>query len=265
MFAATGLVFGATAMVKSEPLVFGVVISLYLWLERRDRRDFVRAAAITFTVAGAVILPWTIRNYVVFDRFIPTAAGGGMIVAAANHEGGTGGNDMQFLLAYLDELGVRQMTQAEQGIAMNDDGWRRARQFVMANPGEAGRILLSKLRLTYGRDSEGAELVRGFFGRDNWHLSEAVWRRLALAADVYWAVMGGLVLLGLGTVRGWARGTRVLLFGLIGTWLALHLVFLGGARFHFSEIIVYAMVAAAGVDGLMRRFRSTGEIADTAA
>ena len=38
-----------------------------------------------------MIAPWSVRNYLVFDRFIPTSANGGAVVYLGNHAGATGG------------------------------------------------------------------------------------------------------------------------------------------------------------------------------
>lgn len=245
-FVAAGLALGACAWVKAEPLVFALAFTVYLWVGRRSVPDFVRTTALVLVVAGVVLSPWTIRNHRAFDRFIPTAAGGGSVVAAANHPGATGGNDLAFLIGYIGELGVAEATQAEQNIAMNDDGWRLARAFVREHPGEALGLMGRKLALTYLDDSEGATLVRGFFGKEKWHLTESTWRRLVLVANAWWAGIALLVLLGALGVRGWRPDTRALIVSLLGTWLALHLVFMGGARFHHPEALVLALLAGAG-------------------
>jgi hypothetical protein len=139
---------------------------------------------------------------------------------------------------------------------MNDDGWRRARDFASENPGEQLGILANKLRLTYLGDGEGADLVRGFFGRDNWHLNEVTWRRLVWIADAWWAAMSVLVVIGATRFRGWPAATRTLVLSLLGTWLALHLVFMGGARFHHPEILIYAMIAGVGLRYVLERLRT---------
>jgi len=53
-------------------------------------------------------------------------------------------------------------------------------------------------------------------------------------------------------VRVWPHEARVLLFGVPLTWLCLHLVFLGGTRFHVPETLAYALFAACGIDVLAR-------------
>lgn len=252
-FAATGFTLGACAWVKAEPLLLGVSLAAYFATVAGDRRRLARETALCLGLAILVVLPWTIRNYVVFDRLIPTAAGGGGVLAAANHPGASGGNDLVFLLQYAKRLGVGDATQAEQNLAMNDHAWGEVARFACESPGEQLRIMGSKLRLTYGGDSEGAALIRGHFGRENWHLSEATWRRLARVADVWWWLLAPFFLLGLSRVHAWPPATRVLVLGPLLTWLLLHLVFMGGMRFHVPELVLHALVVAVGIDWLATR------------
>ena len=64
-----------------EPLVLLGAVLAYIYASRQSDTDFLRAAATTCVVAIAMVVPWTVRNYMVFDRFIPTVAGGGRLVA----------------------------------------------------------------------------------------------------------------------------------------------------------------------------------------
>jgi 4-amino-4-deoxy-L-arabinose transferase-like glycosyltransferase len=258
-FASAGLALGLCAWVKAEPLVFALPFALFVWVQRRSGLDFARSTALLVVVAGAILSPWTLRNHRAFDRFIPTAAGGGSVVAAANHPGASGGNDLAFLIAYIERLGVTDATQSEQNIAMNDDGWRVARAFMREHPAEALSVMGRKLALTYLDDSDGAMLVRGFFGKERWHLSETTWRRLVAVANTWWAAMALLVGVGVAGARRWRFETRVLVLSLLGTWLALHLVFLGGSRFHHPETLVLALLAGAGWVSLRDRVSALRE------
>lgn len=81
----TGLLLGALAMLRPE---YSVLIPLLpvlgaLWL-RRDRGRFDRGAlagpALALGFACLLVLPWTIRNFVVFDRLVPISTGGGQVL-----------------------------------------------------------------------------------------------------------------------------------------------------------------------------------------
>jgi 4-amino-4-deoxy-L-arabinose transferase-like glycosyltransferase len=261
-FAAAGLCLGGAAMVKAEPLMMSPALLLTLWIGRRSRADFLRAAAAFFLVTAAVLTPWTIRNWVAFDRFLPTAASGGIGVYLANHPGATGGQDLRANRALQQRF--RRRNAAETAIARNDVGWRDAWEFVRAHPQEEIRIVANKLRLTYSGDARGAKLVRGLGPEENWHLGAEVWRRLRLTADGYWFAMLGLALVGLGTLRSWPpTAAPLLLLGVIVPWFCLHVVFLGGPRYHVPQIPAIALLAALGVDAIVagaKKRRSGSEV-----
>jgi len=80
--------------VKAEPLVLLPGIGWALWRTRPSAAAFARELAVVAALAAAVLTPWTIRNYVHFDRFLPTAASGGIGVYLANHPGASGGQDL---------------------------------------------------------------------------------------------------------------------------------------------------------------------------
>jgi hypothetical protein len=260
-FAAAGLCLGGAAMVKAEPLVMFPALLLTLWIGRRSRADFLRAAAALSLVTAAVLTPWTIRNWVTFERFLPTAASGGIGVYLANHPGATGGQDLRANRALQERF--RRRNNAETAIARNDAGWRDAWEFVRAHPEEEIRIVANKLRLTYSGDARGAKLVRGLGPEENWHIGAAVWRRLRLTADSYWFAMLGLALVGLGTLRSWPpTAAPLLLLGVIVPWFCLHVVFLGGPRYHVPQIPAIALLAALGVDAIIagaKKLRSGSE------
>jgi len=81
----TGLLLGALAMLRPE---YGVLVPLLPVLAtlklRRDTGRFDRGSlagpALALACACLVILPWTIRNFVVLDRLVPISTGGGQVL-----------------------------------------------------------------------------------------------------------------------------------------------------------------------------------------
>jgi 4-amino-4-deoxy-L-arabinose transferase-like glycosyltransferase len=249
-FAAAGLAFGTCAWVKSEPLIFAPALLLFLWVARTSTAAFVRSSLITLLVTAALLAPWTIRNQRAFDRFLPTTANGGAVVFLGNHAGASGGNDFGFARAYAKRHGGAD--DAASLLARNGAGWRDAFAFARDHPEEELTLMARKLALTYRGDSDAADLIRGFGAIDDWHLSWTTWRRLVLVADAWWFALLALVVFGLTGLRRWRIETRVLLLGLIASWTALHLVFLGGPRFRVPEAPAFALFAAVGADRLLR-------------
>lgn len=252
---AAGLCFAGAAYVKSEPLALVPALLFAIWRLDPRPRPALRRAGLLLGVTGCLLAPWTLRNYLTFDRFIPTSASGGVVVHLANQEGATGGQD--FHLQRELSRRYRGDTQAETTIRRNDVGWGEARRFWREHPGEALSIVARKLRLTYGGDVQGARTIRGTGRPAQWHLPRDGFRRMVDVANAWW--WGALALAALGLVGAphWRRGSAALLLGPLLTSFALHAIFLGGQRFHAPEVPIYALLGGVGVARLLawaRRF-----------
>ena len=89
-----GAMLGATALARPEYLMF----ALFLGADRPRSHDTrgatcapgVLAAALFVAAFGLVLAPWTLRNYVVLDRFVPVTTGGGKALFVATYLPGDG-------------------------------------------------------------------------------------------------------------------------------------------------------------------------------
>jgi 4-amino-4-deoxy-L-arabinose transferase-like glycosyltransferase len=77
---AAGALFGLLAMVRPEYLVLALVMPI-AWMVVRAVRGELRSAAagagLCLLATVVVLAPWTVRNVVVLDRFVPLSTGGG--------------------------------------------------------------------------------------------------------------------------------------------------------------------------------------------
>jgi hypothetical protein len=231
----------------------------FLFAASRSRREFISHASLAVTAVALVMLPWIVRNYLTFEQLIVSSGSGGAIASLGNHSGASGTNDPFWMHHYLDRN--RLPTHAGTVLRTNRTGWREARRFVRNHPDEWLEIVGRKLWVTYRSDDgalghvvgyEESPSVRGL-GPE----SAAGFRALA---NAYWYGVLALSAVGLVSVRRFTPEARVLVFGLLATWLALHVVFLGGARFHVPEQPVLALLAACGIEriaAVVRRIRAT--------
>ena len=78
--AALGLVLGLTALVCPSAQFFipitAAMVAAWGW---RKRRAAASQAILLFVAAALTVLPWTIRNYLVFGEFVPIRTGAGQI------------------------------------------------------------------------------------------------------------------------------------------------------------------------------------------
>lgn len=248
--AGAGVLIGACAMVKSEPLVLVPVALGYLALKIGPSRELAGAAAALVLGLALTLTPWTIRNYTSLGYPLPTPPTAGEAAYVANHPGAFGSNNVLAAKRLHDEN--RRPTQAETMIASNKAGWRHVIEFARTSPGEFLTIVARKIRITYRSDSYGASLVRGYMGRERWHLDPAEWRFLRAVADAWWYPAFGLAIAGAGLALRRHRDGALLLLGLVAVWLCLHLVFQGGDRYHVPETIAYAPFAGLATAALAR-------------
>ncbi len=177
MATAFGGVLGLTVLACPSALLFlPVTAVVLLYAASQETRVSVRQALVPMVVAALVIAPWTLRNYIVFDDFVPVRNGAGSLafigtLAAA----GTIAPDTvtsatrppwqvgrprdvvdrwayqpdrraleEFQLEYADEVGGSEYA------AMNEaqrDKWlmQEAKRYVRAHPGLSAQMGVWKL------------------------------------------------------------------------------------------------------------------------
>ncbi len=84
-WAGAGLLLGAMAMLRPEysvliPLLPALALLRLRRSEGRFRRGLLAGPGLAFLLACLVVAPWTIRNFVVFDRLVPISTGGGQVL-----------------------------------------------------------------------------------------------------------------------------------------------------------------------------------------
>jgi hypothetical protein len=82
-----GGLFGALALTRPEYLGVAVLVAIVIAVRElpRDWRASLLPAAVFLGAALVVIAPWTIRNAVALDRFVPISTGGGQVLFAGTY------------------------------------------------------------------------------------------------------------------------------------------------------------------------------------
>ncbi len=81
-----GALFGAAALTREIAIPFAAACGLW-WItgDHRIPRSWRLGQVLAMgAVAGLVVLPWTVRNYQLFDRFVPVATSGWMALREGN-------------------------------------------------------------------------------------------------------------------------------------------------------------------------------------
>jgi 4-amino-4-deoxy-L-arabinose transferase-like glycosyltransferase len=88
-----GALLGATALTRPEYLMFAGIIGLVVLVKMaRDRGIRLGVASLALFVGAFVLVlaPWTVRNFVVLDKFVPVTTGGGKALFVATYLPGDG-------------------------------------------------------------------------------------------------------------------------------------------------------------------------------
>jgi 4-amino-4-deoxy-L-arabinose transferase-like glycosyltransferase len=84
LWAATGVAIGALAMLRPEYLLFVLLLPAVAAAPWRPGSPEVRRrlglAALTAGCACLVVVPWTVRNLIAFERLVPISTGGGQVL-----------------------------------------------------------------------------------------------------------------------------------------------------------------------------------------
>jgi len=82
-----GALFGALALVRPEYLGVALLVSLVvLTTDAKDEwRGSLARAAIMLAGVAIVIVPWTVRNAIALDRFVPISTGAGQVLFAGTY------------------------------------------------------------------------------------------------------------------------------------------------------------------------------------
>ncbi|HKO39538.1 MAG TPA: hypothetical protein VJU14_14330 [Solirubrobacterales bacterium] len=82
-----GALFGALALVRPEYLAIALLVALIVFVREAagDWRRSLLRAAIFLGALILVIAPWTVRNAIALDRFVPISTGGGQVLFAGTY------------------------------------------------------------------------------------------------------------------------------------------------------------------------------------
>jgi 4-amino-4-deoxy-L-arabinose transferase-like glycosyltransferase len=242
---AAGLLSGAGTLVRGQGF-FLPIIAFVVWgaLGREWMRSLKWTAA-TVAIMALVLLPWSVRNYVVLDSpVLVSSSFGGNFYMGHNKEGPEG---VQHL---LDEYGpLTKYPRAE--VVVGNAGLREGLKFLVTHPLDEVRMTGEKIRDLYRDDYTALDLIEGYGSRQ---IMGAAFRNvLGHAANSFYFVV--LAASGLALVGPWRERKAGLVFALvaIGVWTVGSMAFFTNPRFHFPIMPVFALLAGEALSTRQRR------------
>jgi 4-amino-4-deoxy-L-arabinose transferase-like glycosyltransferase len=225
---AAGVLFGLAVLTR-ETVLYLLPLGA-LWLARREPRRPALAATVVLA-AFAVVAPWTLRNWIQFDSFIPVSTGGGLNLYQGNAP--LSRNEV-YGEYYANEGKVEQYRWARSaGLKVI---WERQPAWIFEKLRDEGPRLaeIDSLALIHMR--------RGAYGA----VGCSTYRGVALIVLAPW------ILIGIGTVVALSRpsGGRVLLLlvGLLGAYLMLHVATHGFSRYRLPVLPAFMILSASLVE-----------------
>ena len=254
-----GAALGTAALTREVAILVAGVCAAWgvinAWYS--DRRGALLRATLMLTVAAVTILPWTIRNYHIYHRFIPISTVGWYAIAESNTLDQKDWRDplprraIEFRRRYLavgDELQMMELarTQALREIRSEQPSW-------------IAKKLVRNVALLFQPDSYLANKLRkGAYGPVERTKRRAI---VALTSVSYSLV---LVAAMLGAVTDPSRRRRRLMGALLVTVVALHVVATSVTRFRVPWtplLIVYASHALLNCGMVRARLRGWTAVA----
>ncbi|HWQ29131.1 MAG TPA: glycosyltransferase family 39 protein [Dehalococcoidia bacterium] len=246
--ALAGAVIGFATLIRGQALLLPLVALPFWQMASGDWRAALRRLAVAGSCAAVVVVPWTIRNAIQMNAFVPISTNAGVDLWIGNHDGASGRGQMADALIYsrpdLDSVAGE--------VAVNAEGFRRAVRFALEQPLTELQLLPRKLFYLYYHDEEGLRWNDGHGGQP-W-MDPNVWRALRWLSNAYYYAV--LALFAVGLAFAWRRlrtPALALVASTIVYWTAIHLVFFGDPRFHAPAMPLFAIFAAVPLDRRLRR------------
>ena len=226
-----GAILGAGLYVRPILMFFPIAAALLLWAQGAAPRRAAALAAVSLLVALSLLLPWTIRNYAVFDEPILTSTNGGMLFYLGNGPGATG--------VYRTVTDERFAGYSD--LDWHREGYRLGLKRIVNHPGEWLATLPNKVFFLWASDRYN---IGPGAMHERWRAAVPF---LQWTAQVYWTL---LVLAAAAAVltrplRGyWLRFPALLLLLTLVYWTAFHLMWHAEGRYHMQMVPVVAIAAA---------------------
>jgi len=241
---AFGTVLAASALVRpfSAPLLLGLFLAL-LAVGLGWRRSLA-LASVPLLVLVVAFTPWTIRNAIELDAFVPSSTNMGDTLCIDRNGEATG----SFRWSAHDGCVDIRLPEA----ARNQGNTRRAIEWVVDNPGRELVQIGRRARHLFGHDHDGIESTESLGSGPV--LSESRRELSQATADWYFHVVLVLAVVGLPLLyRRSPRPQRRIVFTTFGALLVIPLLLWGNSRFHQPLVPLMALSAGALSVALIER------------
>jgi 4-amino-4-deoxy-L-arabinose transferase-like glycosyltransferase len=256
LLVAAGALLGAAALVRPVAVPVVALLPLVWFAAGFGWRRALRDVAVVGLTAALVIAPWTVRNAVRLDTFVPISTNTGDNLCMSRQPGANGG----FLLTEhcFGGPALEGLVRPEYELARDRQARRLGLEFIREHPGRELRLWLDRLGASFNHDHDGIDAAESY-GLDRF-LSGGTRDLLRRLADAAWYVLGVLGLLAAIAVvadRRLRRDPRLVLLVVTTVGLLVPIVlFFGDARFKVPAVPFLAVLVPSVLARLRRDRRA---------
>jgi 4-amino-4-deoxy-L-arabinose transferase-like glycosyltransferase len=255
---AFGVVLGVSVLIRPFSVWFVAGLLAAALVTGAGWRRGLRAAAIPLAIVVVMSIPWTVRNAVRLDAFVPTSTNTGDTLCLDRSMDATGG------FRWADHEGCADPNLPE--VERNRESTQMAIQFVLDHPVRELQQIGRRARLIFASDHDGVLAVNTLGGGQV--MSDDTIDTLEGLADAFFTVVTVLAAAGLVILLATRRRSRpevLLVLVSMASLIVVPLLLWGNPRFHlpFSPFLAILAGGALGtaVEALGRR-RPRGEERD---
>ena len=197
-----GIIFGLATLAR-PPVLFLISIIFYYYWQKKN----LKYLAVFIIIIIIVFIPWTARNYSVYNKIIPFSAAGGYNFWIGNYHGANGEQESPpEAKAYAKEHGMAEISK---------ESIKQFKNFVITHPFEFGKLTLLKINKYFS-------IIRpmGF-----WFYQSGIGQALMLLSSAIASVI--LFIFGLaGIIRSWTRENEKLKYLIAFTIITPLIIFI---------------------------------------
>jgi 4-amino-4-deoxy-L-arabinose transferase-like glycosyltransferase len=256
-FLLSGLLLALSILTRSVIAGFVVLLLPWLWWRTRSGREAIKRWALVLLPVLVLTLPWSLRNSLLYGRFVFVESSLGFNMYLGYHPEGSGTFDSPLAVEFLDGIGAFDHPDLETEKAADELGMQEALGFVRQDPARAAWLSLSKLSHFMRLDKR---VLLYFYSNDflgelpPWALGA-----IFLVFCLPWVVV--MLVSVPGMVLSQLREETVLVYLLFIYLAGVHMLTMAEPRFHLVMVPFLAMFSAEGVV-LLRRSRRDWMAAD---
>lgn len=235
--AAMGVLLGLSVLIRPQGALIGVVILAYWWFAGARLRHRIGPPLLAAGCALATVVPWTVRNAVVMESFVPVSTNVGDNLCIGFGPDAYGG----FRLAEDCRVESRLEDGSRSEVLHNDQTTRIALEAIADDPVRAIAQTPERLWGTVSSDHDGVTATLEF-GTSTW-LSSSTERILSTVSDLWWFTIAGAAVAATLRFRLWRDGRGLLLLGCTLATFAAPALSFSDPRFKLPALVFIALLA----------------------